>query len=75
MATLTYWYSECLDDGDVYSIAAKTKKEAQAERVERGAERFGPVTKKTLFYKDAFDLFYWTTSEGGGRGCGSSTPN
>ena len=75
MATLTYWYCACLDDADAYSIAAKTKKEAQAQREERGADRFAAPVKKTLYYKDAFDLFYWTTSEGGGRGCGDSTPN
>jgi hypothetical protein len=37
-----------------------------------GADRFEPPIKKTIHYKDAFDLFEWCTSEGGGRGCGSS---
>jgi hypothetical protein len=73
MATLTYWYAECLDDADAYSIIAKTKKEAAAQRLERGAERFAQPVKKVLQYRDAFDLFYWSTSEGGGRGCGFSS--
>lgn len=72
MSTLTYWYCECLDDADAYSIIAKTKKEATAQREERGSDRFEAPVKKTLFYKDAFDLFSWSTGEAGGRGCGSS---
>jgi hypothetical protein len=70
MATLTYWYSACNDDGDCYSIITKTKKEAVAQRQERGEDRFDAPVKKTITYKDAFDLFAWVTSEGGGRGCG-----
>lgn len=76
MATLTYWYSECLDDADVYSIIAKTKKDAEAQRQERGADRYAAPIKKALSYRDAFDLFDWATSEAGGRACGTSaTPN
>lgn len=70
MATLTYWYAQCLDDSECYSIIAKTKKEANAKRAADAAGRYAPVVKRTLEYKDAFDLFYWSTSEGGGRGCG-----
>ena len=74
MATLTYWYCACTDDSDAYSIIAKTKKHAMQQLAERsfGADRFEPPIKKTIHYKDAFDLFEWCTSEGGGRGCGSS---
>jgi hypothetical protein len=74
MANLTYWYCECKDDADAYSIITKTKKEALAQREERGTDRFEAPIKKTLFYKDAFDLFNWATGEGGGRGCGDDTP-
>jgi len=74
MANLTYWYCECIGDSDAYSIVAKTKKEALAQREERGPDSYREPIKKTLFYKDAFDLFNWATGEGGGRGCGDDTP-
>jgi hypothetical protein len=73
MASLVYWYAECTDDSDVYSIIGKTKKEVKAQLVERGEVGFGPIERKVLQYRDAFDLFDWTTSEGGGRGCGMTT--
>ena len=72
MAKLTYWYCACTDDADAYSIIAKTKKDAMQQLAERGTDRFEYPVKKTIYYKDAFDLFFWCTSEGGGRGCGSS---
>jgi hypothetical protein len=72
MAKLVYWYAECLDDADAYSVIAKTKKAALAELGNRNAERFGEVEKRTITYRDAFDLFDWCTSEGGGRGCGAA---
>jgi hypothetical protein len=74
MAQLTYWYCQCLDDSDAYSLVTKTKKEALAMLAERSdvADYYAPPEKRTIDYKDAFDLFYWATSEGGGRGCGSS---
>jgi hypothetical protein len=71
MAQLTYWYCQCLDDSDAYSIATKTKKEAVAKREGR-EDSYAPPEKRTIDYRDAFDLFYWATSEGGGRGCGSA---
>jgi hypothetical protein len=71
MAILTYWYAACLDDSDAYSIISRTKKDAKEQLELRGADRFGPIEKKTIQYKDAFDLFSWVSSEGGGRGCGS----
>lgn len=72
MASLTYWYCECKDDSDVYSIVEKTKKDAAAKRSAYGESRFEPPVKKTIQYRDAFDLFSWCTSEGGGRSCGTS---
>jgi hypothetical protein len=47
----------------VYNVRAKTKKEAIAQREERGAEDFGDVEKVTIFYKDAFDLMDYVSSE------------
>ena len=72
MATLNYWYCECIGDSDAYSIITKTKKEASAKRLEQGESYYRPPVKKTLNYADAFDLFDWATSEGGGRGCGDT---
>jgi hypothetical protein len=72
MSTLTYWYCECLDDADAYSIVTKTKKEAITTRISYGVGRWAPPVKKTLNYRDAFDLFEWATGEGGGRGCGTT---
>jgi len=72
MATLTYWYCECQDDSDAYSIVAKTKKEAVLKRSQHSEGRFEPPVKKTIQYRDAFDLFSWCTGEGGGRSCGTS---
>lgn len=72
MATLTYWYCECRDDDDAYSIISKTKTDALAQREARGESRFEAPVKKTLHYKDAFDLLDWATGEAGGRGCGTT---
>jgi hypothetical protein len=72
MATLTYWYCECRDDDDAYSIISKTKTDALAQRQARGENRFEAPVKKTLHYKDAFDLLDWATGEAGGRGCGTT---
>jgi hypothetical protein len=73
MASLVYWYAECTDDSDVYSIIGKTKKEVKAQLAERGERGFGPIERKVFQYRDAYDMFSWTTSEGGGRGCGMTT--
>jgi hypothetical protein len=73
MANLVYWYAQCLDDADAYSIIGKTKKEVKAQLNERGELGYGPIERKVLQYRDAFDLFMWTTSEDGGRGCGMTT--
>jgi hypothetical protein len=72
MAKLTYWYCASIGDSDVYSIISKTKKDALAKREEYGVKYYEPPVKKTLDYKDAFNLFDWATGEGGGRGCGST---
>jgi hypothetical protein len=71
MATLTYWYAECIGDHNCYSIVTKTKREAEALRAQR-PDDFEPVEKRVFQYRDAFDLFDWATSEGGGRGMGQN---
>lgn len=70
MAKLTYWYAERLDDADCYSVVARTKKDARAQVEERSYAEFGPIEKRVIYYKDAFDLFDQLTGESGGRGWG-----
>jgi len=53
---LTYWYAECNNDSDVYSIRTRTKREAKETIAERGHSEFGLIRKVTIEYKDAFDL-------------------
>ena len=73
MAKLVYWYAQCLDDAEAYSIVARTKKDAKAQKIQRGADRFGELERKEFEYKNAFDLFEYATGEGGGRGMGTTT--
>lgn len=63
---LEYWYAQCLDGSELYSIREKTKKAAKAEKEGRGADRFGPVKKVKLEYENAFDLMIQCMSEGWG---------
>tara|TARA_R110002049_G_scaffold36683_1_gene116648 strand:+ start:274 stop:516 length:243 start_codon:yes stop_codon:yes gene_type:complete len=54
---LTYWYAECLNDSDCYSIREKTKSAAIAEKASLyNPEGYGPVIKVTVEYDNAFDL-------------------
>jgi hypothetical protein len=72
MATLTYWVAERTDDASCYSLIGKTRKSVQAQ-LDTGNwshATFDPIVKKTIEYKDAFDLFDYLTSEDGGRTAG-----
>jgi len=54
---LTYWYAECLNDSDCYSIREKTKRAAIGEKASLyNPEDYGPVIKVTVEYDSAFDL-------------------
>ena len=66
MAKLIYWVAERNDDSPCYSIIGKTKKSV-LEQLEHSFGEYEPVVKREIHYKDAFDLFSWVTSEGGGR--------
>ena len=70
MAKLVYYYAEREDDGDCYSIIATTLKEARRQVAENSWASYGPIQKKVLEYRNAFDLLEWVSSEGGGRGAG-----
>ena len=68
MATLTYWVATIQREHDAYSIIAKTKKECVAKvSAQYNPEDYLAPVKKTVFYKDAFDLYDQATGEGGGR--------
>lgn len=69
MARLVYWYAECKDDADCYSIIAKTRKEC----LEKMTSRHEMPVKKCIEYTDAFDLFEQVTAESGGRAWGYNT--
>ena len=62
---LTFWYAECLDDGDCYSIRARTKKEAVRQKQVRGDSSYGAVEKVVVEYTDGFDLLDGVASESG----------
>lgn len=61
---VTYWFAECLEDSNVYSIRERLKKTAK-ELKDARPERFGPLVKVTVEYRDAFDLMSQATGEGG----------
>lgn len=67
MPRLTYYYAQCLNDDEAYSIRERTLKEAKAKRDEWDPkqERFGPIHRITMEYEDAFDLFSTSVGEGG----------
>lgn len=73
MAKLTYWIAECIDDHVCYSIVDKTKHGCKKKLEERGRPQgYLPAAKRTIVYKDAFDLMEQLTSEDGGRGYSNS---
>ena len=72
MAKLTYYYAPRLDDSDCYSIVATTLKNAREQLKTNTHAEYGPIEKKELIYRNAFDLFTWIASEGGGRGSGTT---
>jgi hypothetical protein len=67
MRKLTYWYAQCLDDSDCYSIRERTRKLAVDTKRNREADggRYGPVVKITIEYENPLDLLQMATSEGG----------
>ena len=65
---LTYWYAECRDDHDCYSIRTRTKREAtetKASREMHHGQQYGPVVKVVVDYRDGFELMFMCNSEGG----------
>ena len=67
MAFLTFWIAEQGEDSACYNIIAKTKKDCLAQMAERPDVKYQAPVKVVFQYSDAFDLFHWATSEGGGR--------
>lgn len=62
---LTYWVCVALNDTRAYSIRARTRREAKAQREADGPKRYGRPQKVTVEYKDAFDLVCHALGEGG----------
>jgi hypothetical protein len=60
---LTYWVAESIDNR-AYSIRTRTRREAVAIRNER-PDRYGPVFKVLVEYRDALDLVQQALGEGG----------
>lgn len=62
---LTYWYSQCPDDSDVYSVRARTKREAiEATKDRYRPEDWATPVKVTIEYRDAHDLMEACSNEG-----------
>ena len=74
MAKLVVWIAVQEGDSACYNLVAKTKKAcleliAANDRDNPSGESYYEAPKKReIVYKDAFDLFYQVTDEGGGRG-------
>lgn len=65
---LTIWTISQRNDSDVYSILAKTKKQALAQYWWDNPADYSPILEKRVIeFKDSFDLFDHATTEGGGR--------
>jgi hypothetical protein len=66
MRKLTYWVAKCIDDSDVYSIRAKTRKECLAAIANSGniiGKDYEKPIKVTVEFKDPFDLLNDCLSE------------
>lgn len=63
---LKYWYAQCHNDSNAYSLRGRTKKEV-VELLEQFDDKtkFGPIVKVEVEYKDAFDLLKQVAGEGG----------
>ena len=60
---LTYWYCRHKTDSNAYSIRAKTKRDAETQRNEAGAEFYEKARRVTVEYRDGFDLMMQCSDE------------
>ena len=68
MANLTVWIAVQHDDADCYNVIGRTRKSVLEQLKNRfDSNRYDAPKKVVIQYADAFDLFSWVTSEGGGR--------
>ena len=61
---LTYWYSQCPNDSDVYSVRARTKKQAILDIAQMEQPGWPAPKKVTVQYHDAFSFLQECSSEG-----------
>mgnify|MGYP005824009185 FL=1 len=62
---LTYWKCANINGDDCYSIRAKTKKAATAQREEDGPENYTKPFKVEIEYLSVFDLMEQSQGPGG----------
>lgn len=68
MATLTVWIATQDYDNKCFNVIGKTRKSVLEQLAQRDdAHLYNAPVKVDIFYKDAFDLFEYVTSENGGR--------
>ena len=70
---LTYWIAECWGKDPDHDIIDKTKRGAQEQVAAATSASYSPVTKRTIEFKDSFDLFQQATAPEGGRGMGEQS--
>ncbi len=62
---LTYWYSKCPHDSDVYSVRARTRREAlESIKQSYRSEGYEAPVKVTVEYTSSFDLMQQCSEEG-----------
>lgn len=70
---LTYWVAQWWGIDPGHDIIDKTKRGAQEQVAAAKIAGYSPVTKRTIEFKDSFDLFQQATAPEGGRGMGEQS--
>lgn len=60
---LVNWKCRKRNDSSCYSIRARTRKEAKAQRERDGVDQYDPPEKIVIEYTNAYDLMLQLTSE------------
>jgi len=62
---VVYWYAQCLDDHECYSVRERTKRAALAAVEACDVYRYGPVVKVEVEYSSGLDLLKYVCGEFG----------